>query len=126
MLVVILTGPNYVGNDYNCSDNQLVSLKGAPKRVKNFDCSHNKLETMEYIPIAINGYLDCYNNKLKNLLSLKSNISKFITLDGNPLPEEILKNRHLNMEIVKWQNDYLIWNKDGTLNKENFKELLDY
>ena len=38
---------------------------------------------------------------------------------------KITKNKKYIKEIIKWQNDYLIWNKDGTLNKENFQELIN-
>ena len=118
-------GPNYVGDDYYCNDNQLTSLKGAPKRVDIFDCSYNQLETLEYMPLIINGYFRCSKNKLTNLISLKSDIKGSIYLDNNPLPEEILDNLDLIKEILKWQNDYSIWNRNGTLNKENFQELID-
>ena len=118
-------GPNYVGNDYSCNDNKLISLKGAPKRINdNFYCGYNQLETLEYIP-SIGGYLNCRYNKLTNLLSLKSNIKGDIYLINNPLPKEILDNLDLIKEIIKWQNDYSIWNRDGTLNKNNFQELIN-
>ena len=49
-------------------------------------------------------------------------------MDRNPLPEEILSNE-ISFEdikqIIKWQEDYCILNKDETFNKENFQELLD-
>jgi hypothetical protein len=40
--------PQSVGGDFNCRDNQLVSLEGAPKSVNgNFDCSDNKVKFSE-------------------------------------------------------------------------------
>ena len=117
-------GPINIGGDYYCDCNKLISLKGAPKIVKVFECGNNQLETLEYMPILINGYLDCSNNYLRNLSSLRSDIKGNIYLEDNPLPKEILNNKNIK-QIIKWQNDYSIWNKDGSLNKNNFQELIN-
>ena len=77
------------------------------------------------MPAIINAHFFCRSNKLKNLLTLKSDIRGDIYLDNNPLPLEIINNKKYIKEIIKFQNDYLIWNKDGTLNRENFQELIN-
>ena len=115
---------NVTGN-FICSFNQLTSLKGAPNKVNNFNCTYNQLISLEGCPINIDGYFDCYNNNLTNLSTLRSNIKGSIYITGNPLPEEILNNKKNIKEIIKWQEEFCIWNKDGSLNKENFQELLD-
>ena len=49
---------------FDCSDNNLISLKGSPKEVSVFfDCSNNNLITLEGSPIEINGSFYC-NNKI--------------------------------------------------------------
>lgn len=57
-----------VGGYFNCSNNQLKTLKGSPKKVEgSFDCSHNKLTTLKGAPKEVGGSLDCDNNQLKSL-----------------------------------------------------------
>ena len=90
----------------------------------NIDIDSNQLKSLEYMPTIINGYFSCEKNKLTNLL-IKSDIKNNINLSGNPLPEEILNNLKVIKEIIKFQNDYSIWNKDGSLNKNNLQELID-
>ena len=140
--------PEYVGNDFVCSDNKLKSLQFCPNTIiGDFDCSNNNLELLDYSPKYIGGNFICIYNKLKTLdgfpkkinggASFKYNeikslkplsnsfINKSILFLDNPLPEEIIQNAKIIKKIIKWQDDYLIWNKDGSLNKENFQELLD-
>jgi hypothetical protein len=43
-----------VGGVFDCSFNQLISLKGTLKIVKkSFNCSNNKLQTLDYLPEGI-------------------------------------------------------------------------
>ena len=56
---------NRVNGWFDCSDNNLISLKGSPKEVSVFfDCSNNNLITLEGSPIEINGSFYCNNNNL--------------------------------------------------------------
>ena len=56
------------GNFY-CSNNDLVTLKGAPKEVGGgFYCSYNKLINLEGAPKVVGGSFHCFNN---NLITLK-------------------------------------------------------
>ena len=131
----LIHGPSVVDGYYLVNNNNLTSLEGCPSNISgDFNCSNNFLETLKFHPNRIG---DRYNysdflftdNKIKSLKSL-SNIYVYgeIYMDRNPLPEEILSNE-ISFEdikqIIKWQEDYCIWNKDETFNKENFQELLD-
>ena len=50
---------------FDCSDNNLISLKGSPKEVSGFfDCSNNNLITLEGSPVEVNGDFYCNNNNL--------------------------------------------------------------
>lgn len=52
---------------FNVSHNELVSLKGSPKKVdKYFDCSHNKIKSLEYSPEIVKNLI-CNNNQLTHL-----------------------------------------------------------
>jgi len=57
-----------VSGRFNCSLNQLTSLKGAPKEVGgNFNCSYSKLTSLKGAPKEVGGDFDCSGNKLKTL-----------------------------------------------------------
>jgi hypothetical protein len=145
-LTTLEGSPKEVGGWFNCSYNQLTTLEGAPKVVGNFDCRNNQLTTLEGAPKVVGGGFNCYNNQLTTLEGAPKEVggnfycgsNKLTTLEGspkvvgdgfdcynNPLPEEIL-NFHDKKYILKWQDDYVIW-QHGKLNLYRFKEMIkDY
>jgi len=91
----------HIEGSFNCSNNKLKSLKGAPKSIGSFfNCSNNKLESLEGITriTGINsssgtgGAIYCSNNKLKSLKGLPETIrgdfncsnNLLETLEGGP------------------------------------------
>lgn len=59
---------NIVYGDFNCSVNNLTSLKGCPRIVHgDFYCGSNCLKSLEYFPEIFHGWVYCCNNKLKSL-----------------------------------------------------------
>jgi hypothetical protein len=57
-----------IGN-FDCSDNKLTSLEGCPESVGgNFDCSYNKLKSLEGCPKWVGGDFRCSNNKMLKTL----------------------------------------------------------
>ena len=61
-----------VDGSFNCSDNLLTTLEGAPQKVgDSFDCYNNQLTTLEGAPQKVGGCFDCSYNPL-------------ITLEGFP------------------------------------------
>ena len=58
---------NEVSGYFDCSYNQLKSLKGCPKVVKDFYCNYNKLTSLEFSPEIVNGNFNCGKNNLNNL-----------------------------------------------------------
>jgi len=79
---------------FYCNNNQLTSLKGAPKIVRSdFYCQSNRLTSLEFFPTTV-GSLDCSNNQLtslKGIQKVKGSIdcrwNKLTNLQG--LPEKI-------------------------------------
>ena len=67
--IVSLKGaPRQVKGSFICKDNELVSLKGAPLKVgKDFDCMSNKLVSLEGAPQNVGRKFACNNNKLVSL-----------------------------------------------------------
>jgi hypothetical protein len=57
-----------VGGYFDCINNSLETLTGAPKSVGGFlNCSDNSLETLVGAPISVGGYFDCLNNPFETL-----------------------------------------------------------
>jgi hypothetical protein len=58
-----------VSGDFNCSHNKLESLKDCPEEVGgSFDCDYNKLISLKGAPLSVGVDFDCsYNKKLKSL-----------------------------------------------------------
>jgi len=57
-----------VSGDFNCSYNRLTSLEGSPSRVgESFGCHNNKLTSLEGAPIRVGGAFYCYANRLTSL-----------------------------------------------------------
>ena len=51
-----------ISQNFNCSQNKLVSLKGAPKKVMhNFYCGRNKLFSLEGAPQKVGQVFSCSN-----------------------------------------------------------------
>ena len=56
---------NKVTGWFDCSNNQLTTLKGCPRWVgRYFDCNINQLTSLEFSPDYIGGHFDCRYNEL--------------------------------------------------------------
>lgn len=113
--------PKYLRGDINCNLNKLTSLKGSPYKIYgNFICSNNDLTTLEYLPNDIEGLLAFNGNRITSLKGLSNNF-KDITYGDNPLPGSIIHLSHdETLILIKYQEEYGIWNSDGTLNMPRF------
>ena len=59
---------NIVKGYFDCSNNELTSLKGAPRIVeRGFCCSHNELTSLKGAPEKVKWDFDCSNNELTSL-----------------------------------------------------------
>ncbi len=57
-----------VDGDFDCSENRLTSLKGAPQKVTgDFRCDHNQLTFLKGAPQKVGGYFWCQHNQLTTL-----------------------------------------------------------
>ena len=61
--------PEYVGGDFDCCNNLLLSSEASPQHVEGyFDCSENRLTSLKGAPEYVGNYFDCMDNpKLKSL-----------------------------------------------------------
>ena len=57
-----------ISGSFNCSENSLSSLEGAPREVRwNFYCSENSLSSLEGAPLKVGGNFYCHRNQLVSL-----------------------------------------------------------
>ena len=61
-----LSPKNWIVGNFNCSKNKLKTLEDAPKQSKDFDCSFNEIEELSNI-MECDGTFNCSNNKLTTL-----------------------------------------------------------
>ena len=81
-LTSLAGAPQSVGKFFNCYDNSLTSLVGAPQEVgASFDCSNNSLTSLEGLPngFVLGGSFYCSENSLTSLAGLPDGFSA----DGN-------------------------------------------
>jgi hypothetical protein len=78
---------------FNCANNQLTSLEGAPERVGgNFDCERNQLTSLEGAPAIVGGYFYCGNNQLVNLKGAPEKVGGYFYASDNPVHYSTLLN----------------------------------
>ena len=76
----------HVSGDFDCSWNRLTSLEGAPQTVDgSFDCERNQLTSMEGAPQTVGGYFNCSHNKLKSLEGAPQTVGRDFWCDENQL-----------------------------------------
>ena len=64
-----------VSGVFDCDNNQLTTLVGAPQTVSgNFWCDHNHLTSLGGAPQSVGGGFDCYLNKLTSLVGAPKTI----------------------------------------------------
>ncbi len=82
-----------VEGDFNCSHNQLTSLKGAPRKVGgDFICDYNTLTILQGAPQEVGGDFSCSCNQLTSLVGTPKEIggtfycgyNQLTTLEGAP------------------------------------------
>ena len=77
--------PHSVGGYFSCRDNRLTSLAGAPQSVGGyFSCSYNQLTSLDGAPQSVGGHFYCSDNRLTSLDGLPKSINGKFQLDYNP------------------------------------------
>ena len=85
-LTTLKGAPKEVGGDFECSFNNLISLEGAPIEVKSyFDCSNNKLTSLKGAPERVGMSFYCRNNKLTTLEGAPEKVGEWFHCDNNRL-----------------------------------------
>jgi predicted DNA-binding ArsR family transcriptional regulator len=96
-LTTLKGAPKSVDGGFNCVNNNLTSLEYAPEKVEgDFECSNNDLTTLEYAPKSVGGSFYCRQNDLTTLKGAPKSVdgsfycryNKLTSLEGAP---EIVK-----------------------------------
>lgn len=78
--------PRSVGGDFACQSNQLTSLRNAPASVGgSFYCSYNQLSSLLGAPETVGGDFWCQGNQLNSLKGGPSSVAGFYYCHTNPL-----------------------------------------
>lgn len=74
---------------FNCSRNNIRSLKNGPSIVRMYDCSKNRITSLKYMGVHEAHTLDCSENQIKSLIGMPKKVSilrchknKLRSLDG--------------------------------------------
>ena len=91
-LTSLVGAPLEVGDDFYCSDNSLTSLIGAPQEVGGyFYCHNNALTSLEGSPQEVGGRFYCDNNSLTSLIGAPLKVGgSFLYCENNPVSKETL------------------------------------
>ncbi len=74
-----------VDGDFDCSENRLTSLKGAPQKVTgDFRCDHNQLTFLKGAPQKVGGYFWCQHNQLTTLEGAPQEVGGDFYCGSNP------------------------------------------
>ena len=82
--------PIKIGGSFFCHNNNLTSLEHCPKEVVgSFNCSNNNLTSLEYCPTKVDGNLDCSNNNLTSLKGCPKEVVGNFYCQNNMIVTEI-------------------------------------
>ena len=75
-----------IGGNFDCSQNELISLKGCPETVfGHFSCADNNLTDLLGGPKQVLGAYDCSHNKLASLQGIAEGINDDLNISYNKL-----------------------------------------
>ena len=75
-----------VWRNFNCSENRLTSLDGAPQSVDvDFHCDHNLLTSLVGAPQDVDGGFYCHNNSLTSLIGAPKRVGGTFVCEVNSL-----------------------------------------
>jgi hypothetical protein len=117
-----------VTGNFNCINNNLRSLEGAPQKVGgNFNCSNNRLKDLNFAPSEVGGIFDCSLNELASLNGFPENIGGDLVLDNNKENRNFLKiiSKIMKDEKVPYYMALLICKKDIAKYKDSDELLTD-
>ena len=99
--------PEFCDDYFDCSDNKLTTLKGAPKEVGSFlDCNNNELTTLEGSPIKVGGQFNCSFNKLTTVKGELEYVGESFDCSNNLLTNLEYLPEYINGNLYCYNNDW--------------------
>ena len=81
-----------MGGNFDCSENQLTSLEGAPREVRRyFHCYMNQLTSLEGAPQEVGGNFDCSENQLTSLEGAPREVRGDFDCNMNPISDQTIE-----------------------------------
>jgi hypothetical protein len=81
-LTSLVGAPQSVGRDFYCHHNPLTSLVGAPQSVgRDFICYETQLTSLTGAPQSVGGNFDCEMNRLKSLKGAPQSVNGYFYID---------------------------------------------
>ncbi len=117
----------HVSGYFDCSHNRLISLEGAPTTVGgSFFCTYNQLTSLEGAPITVGGIFSCPCNRLTSLDGAPDSISvNFLCIHNDNLPySELFKIVDRVKGDIFYSPDYLPEDKDKIRRDRDVKGIL--
>lgn len=103
---------------FDCSHNKITSLEGAPHTVgRYFYFTHNKLTSLEFAPKLIDGAFSCENNNIRSFEGLV-NIGGHFYCHGNPV-WEIWSIINPGRVAFKWDSEIMYFFNDCSIIHDN-------
>ena len=92
LLTSLRGAPQVVGGSFDCSENELTSLEEAPQSVGGaFFCSENELTSLEGAPQKVSGDFFCSYNELTSLEGAPQRVGYNFLCHDNPISERVMK-----------------------------------
>ena len=99
-LTSLVGAPREVGGSFRCDNNQLTSLEGAPQSVgDNFCCNDNQLTSLVGAPRRVRRYFSCNNNQLTTMVGAPREVGGLFHCDGNRLTSLVGAPREVGSEF---------------------------
>jgi len=103
---------NKVNGWFDCSFNKLTSLEGTPKEVNDFYCRYNKLTSFKGAPKIIRGIFNCTDNNIKTFEYFPSYVGGHFYCVSNPIENVwVLFQDTTKIELL---NDFDIFRDEDT------------
>ena len=103
-----------IHGDFNCSGNQLISLEGGPNLVADIRCNNNLLtiEGLKYLPKSLNDFIEIFGNKNLNELQYLNSLKEL-----KEKVETILNIKEEKENLLNIINKEDLFLKENTINK---------
>jgi len=93
--------PKYIEGNFDCSHNKLSTLEGCTLiECNSFFCNHNKLTSLEFCPEIVNTHFWCHDNQLTSLEFCPEYVNGLFNCSynnwTNPISYELIKKHNIS------------------------------